>query len=57
MFAWIVAAGGIKRLAAVYLVLAAVLFLFAFGTWATGAAQHGTAGQQILELHITRYAG
>ena len=57
MFAWVVAAGGVKRLAAVYLILAAVLFLFAVATWATGAVHHSATGQETLQLHITRYAG
>lgn len=57
MFTWVVASKGNTRLAAVYLVIAALLFLLAFGTWAVGAAHSHAAGQATLELHITRYGG
>ena len=55
MFTWVLASKSHNRLAAVYLVIAAVLFLLALGTWAVGAAHSRAAGQQTLELHITNY--
>jgi len=55
MLTWVVASKGHNRLAAVYLVIAAVLFLLAIGTWAVGAAHSHAAAQTTLELHITNY--
>jgi hypothetical protein len=57
MFTWLVASRGTYRLANVYLVIAAVAFLFAISAGVVGAANHSAAGQTTLELHITRYAG
>jgi hypothetical protein len=57
MFTWVMASKGHSRLAAVYLVIAALLFMLALGTWAVGAAHSHAAGQTTLELHITRYGG
>jgi len=57
MLTWLLASRGITRLAATYLVLAAVALVVAVGTFAV-SAQHGTAaGQATLQLHITRYHG
>ena len=57
MFTWVVASKGHNRLALVYLVIAALAFMLALGTWAIGAAHSHGAGQATLELHITRYGG
>jgi hypothetical protein len=57
MFTWVVAGKGHNRLAVAYLVIAAMLFLLAAGTWAVGAAHSHAAAQTTLELHITRFGG
>jgi hypothetical protein len=57
MLTWLLACRGITRLAATYLVLAAVAVVVAVGTFAV-SAQHSTAsGENTLQLHITRYHG
>jgi hypothetical protein len=57
MLTWLLASRGTTRLAATYLVLAAVAIVVAVGAFAV-SAQHGTAsGENTLQLHITRYHG
>jgi hypothetical protein len=57
MLTWLLASRGMTRLAATYLVLAAVAVVVAVGTFAV-SAQHSTAsGENTLQLHITRYHG
>jgi hypothetical protein len=54
MLTWLLATKNVTRLAATYLVVAAVSFVLAGGAWAVAAAHHAPSSETTLELHITR---
>jgi hypothetical protein len=57
MLTWLLASRGMTRLAATYLVLAAVAVVVAVGTFAVSAQDSTASGEHTLQLHITRYHG
>ncbi|MBV8984494.1 MAG: hypothetical protein JOZ68_16795 [Acidimicrobiia bacterium] len=56
MFAWLLARRGMTRLVITYFALAAVAMVIAVSTFAV-STQHTSAGEETLQLHITRYHG
>ena len=57
MFAALVARGGMTRLVITYLALAAVALVIAVSTFAVSAQHTNAAGEETLQLNITRYHG
>jgi hypothetical protein len=57
MFAWLFGRRGMTQLVITYFVLAVVALTIAVCSFAVSAQRSNAAGEETLQLHITRYDG